>query len=120
VAVNDGRSVIALHHDRAGGEALVARLTAGCDTGQAAEEPSGRAGVRRYQRVERQTPAYVAVRYEVFPGGCLTTRITAPQQHQAEVTAGSGAILGFTSREQLRRALEERSDGRLHLDAQTR
>jgi tRNA A-37 threonylcarbamoyl transferase component Bud32 len=71
VAVNDGRSVIALHHDRAGGEALVARLTAGCDTGQAAEEPSGRAGVRRYQRVERQAPLFTVVRLDVFPGGAV-------------------------------------------------
>ncbi|HEV3504395.1 MAG TPA: phosphatase PAP2 family protein, partial [Actinomycetes bacterium] len=56
VAVNDGRSVLALHHDRAGGEAMAARFTAGCDVGQAAEEASGREGVRRYQRVERQEP----------------------------------------------------------------
>jgi tRNA A-37 threonylcarbamoyl transferase component Bud32 len=118
VAVNDGRTVITLHHDRAG-QAMEARLTAACDPGGAAEAASGQPGVRRYQRVERQAPAYAAVRYEVFSGGCLTTRITAPRQHQAEVTAGSAAILGFTSREQLRRALEERSDGRLHLDPET-
>jgi hypothetical protein len=60
------------------------------------------------------------VRFEVFAGGCVTTRITAPRQHQAEVTAGSAAILGFTTREQLGRALEERSDGRLQLDPETR
>ena len=118
VAVNNGRTVITLHHDRAG-QAMEARLTAACDPGGAAEAVSGQSGVHRYQRVERQAPAYAAVRYEVFPGGCLTTRITAPQQHQAEVTTGSAAILGFTSREQLRRALEERSGGRLHLDPQT-
>ena len=58
----------------------------------------------------------MAVRYEVFPGGCLTTRITTPREHQAEITAGSAAILGFTAREELRRALDERSDGRLQLD----
>jgi hypothetical protein len=115
VAVNDGRTVITLLHDRAG-HAMEARLTAACDPGGAAEAAPGQPGVRRYQRVERQAPAYQAVRYEAFPGGCLTTRITAPQKHQAEVAAGSATILGFASREQLRRALEERSDGRLHLD----
>jgi serine/threonine protein kinase len=43
VAVNDGRSVITLRHDRAG-EAMVARLTAGWDVGQAAEQASGSRG----------------------------------------------------------------------------
>jgi hypothetical protein len=116
VAVNDGRTVITLHHDRAG-QAMEVRLTAACHTGQATElAAAGQAGVRRYQRVERQAPAYRAVRYEVFPGGCVTNRITAPPAHQAEITAGSAAILGYTARDELRRALEERSGGRLHLD----
>jgi len=118
VAVNDGRAVIDLHHDRAG-NAMEARLTAGCDPAGSAEVASGQPGVRRYERVERQAPASTAVRYEVFPGGCLTTRITAPREHRAEVAAGSAGILGFTARDQLRRALEERSDGRLRLDPET-
>jgi tRNA A-37 threonylcarbamoyl transferase component Bud32 len=115
VAVNEGRSVITLQHDRAG-EAMVARLTAGCDVGQATEEASGQPGVRSYQLVERQAPAFTAVRFDVFPGGCLTTRITAPESSRAEVTGAVPAILGFTPREQLGRALEQRSSGRLHLD----
>ena len=116
VAVNDGRSVIALHHDRAGGEAMVARLTAACDTGRAAEEASGRQGVRRYQLVEGQAPQVTVVRYDVFAGGCLTTRIRTPAVNRAEVTSSAAGILGFTSRDQLRQALEQRSGGRLHLD----
>ena len=44
VAVNDGRSVIALHHDRAG-QAMEARLTAGCEIGGVAETLSGQPGV---------------------------------------------------------------------------
>jgi tRNA A-37 threonylcarbamoyl transferase component Bud32 len=116
VAVNDGRSVITLNHDRTGGEAMVARLTAGCDVGQAAEQASGQPGVQRYQRVERQGPDYSAVRFDVFPGGCVTTRIRALASSQAEVTAAAPGILGFTPRQQLSQALERRSDGRLHLD----
>jgi hypothetical protein len=119
VAVNDGRTVISLHHDRAG-EAMVARLTAGCDLAGAAEEASGQPGVRRYQRVEGQAPLWRAVRLEVFPGGCLTTRITAPQSYRAEVAASAGDILGFTSRQTLVQELARRSDGRLHLDPETR
>ena len=97
-------------------QAMVARLTAGCATGQAAEEPSGQEGVRRYQLVERQAPWFTVVRFDVFPGGCLTTRIRTPTVHRAEVTGSAAGILGFTSRGQLGLALEQRSGGRLHLD----
>jgi membrane-associated phospholipid phosphatase/tRNA A-37 threonylcarbamoyl transferase component Bud32 len=116
VAVNDGRSVIALHHDRTGGDAMVARLTAGCDVGQAAEQASGQPGVRRYQLIERQGPDFSAVRFDVFPGGCLTTRIRALASSQAEVTAAVPGIIGFAPRAMLAQALEQRSGGRLHLD----
>jgi membrane-associated phospholipid phosphatase/tRNA A-37 threonylcarbamoyl transferase component Bud32 len=115
VAVNDGRSVITLRHDRAG-EAMVARLTAGCDVGQAAEQASGQPGVRSYQLVERQGPDFSAVRFDVFPGGCVTTRIRAPAPNRTEVTAAAPGILGFTPRQQLAAALERRSGGRLQLD----
>ena len=118
VAVNDGRTVIALHHDRAG-QAMVARLTAGCDLAGAAEEASGQSGVRRFQRIEAQAPLWRAVRLEVFPGGCLTTSITTPQAYRAEVAASAGDILGFTSRQLLIQELARRSGGRLHLDPQT-
>jgi membrane-associated phospholipid phosphatase/tRNA A-37 threonylcarbamoyl transferase component Bud32 len=116
VAVNDGRSVITLAHDRTGGDAMVARLTAGCDVGQAAEQAFGQPGVRRYQLVERQGPDLSAVRFDVFPGGCVTTRIRALAPSKAEVTAAAPGILGFTPRQQLAQALEQRSGGRLQLD----
>jgi tRNA A-37 threonylcarbamoyl transferase component Bud32 len=115
VAVNDGRSVISLQHDRAG-EVMVARLTAGCDVGQATEQASGQPGVRRYQLVERQGPDFSAVRFDVFPGGCVTTRIRALPSSRAEVTGAAPGILGYTSRQALAQALEQRSRGRLHLD----
>jgi hypothetical protein len=116
VAVNDGRWVITLAHDRTGGDAMVARLTAGCDVGQAAGQASGQPGVRRYQLVERQGPDFSAVRFDVFPGGCVTTRIRALASSKAEVTAAAPGILGFTPRQQLAQALEQRSGGRLQLD----
>jgi hypothetical protein len=115
VTVNDGRSVIVLHHDRAG-QAMEATLTAGCEVGGVAEAPSGQPGVRRYQLDTRQGPLLTTVRFDVFPGGCLITRITAPEVHRAEVIGGSTGILGFVSRDSLAQALTERSDGRLHLD----
>jgi membrane-associated phospholipid phosphatase/tRNA A-37 threonylcarbamoyl transferase component Bud32 len=115
VAVNDGRSLITLQHDRAG-EAMVARLTASCDVGQASEAASGQPGVRRFQRVEGQGPDFSAVRFDVFPGGCVTTRISAPAANRAEVMAAAPGILGYTSRQALSQALERRSGGRLQLD----
>ena len=57
VAVNDGRSVLTLNHDRAGDAALVARLTASCNPTGAAEGPSATAGVRHYQGIESRTGA---------------------------------------------------------------
>jgi tRNA A-37 threonylcarbamoyl transferase component Bud32 len=115
VAVNDGRSVISLHHDRAG-QVLEARLTAGCEIAGVAEEPSGQPGVRRYQLDTRQGPISTTVRFEVFQGGCLVTRITVPETHRAEVMEGAVGTIGFVSRDSLGRALAERSGGRLHLD----
>jgi hypothetical protein len=116
VAVNDGRSVITLHHDRTGGQAIEARLTGGCDVGGVAEQDSGQPGVRRYQLVTRQGPVFQAVRFDVFAGGCVITRIRALPDSQAEVMAAAPGIIGYTSREALSQALERRSGGRLQLD----
>jgi tRNA A-37 threonylcarbamoyl transferase component Bud32 len=115
VAVNDGRSVISLIHDRTGGQAMEARLTAGCDVGGVAEDPSAPPGVRRYQLVTRQGPVFQAVRFDVFAGGCVVTRIRALPSSRAEVMDAVPGILGYVTREQLSQALDQRSGGRLHL-----
>jgi hypothetical protein len=115
VTVNDGRSVITLY-DRVGSGAVVVRLTADCDVRGASLVPSGQPEVRRYLWIEDQAPQFSATRFERFPGGCVTTRLTAPAVHQARLTTQAGALLGFTSRQTLQQMLEQRSDGRLHLD----
>ena len=115
VAVNDGRSVISLIHDRTGGQAMEARLTAGCDIGGVAEQASAPPGVRRYQLVTRQGPVFQAVRFDVFPGGCVISRIRALPSSQAEVMDAVPDILGYVTRERLSQALDQRSGGRLHL-----
>jgi hypothetical protein len=116
VAVNDGRSVISLHHDRTGGQAMEARLTAGCEVEGVAPDPSAPPGIRRYQLVTRQGPVFQAVRFDVFPGGCVVTRIRALPSSQAEVTGAAPDILGYRARAELGQALDRRSGGRLHLD----
>src|SRR5829696_1720248 len=55
VAVNNGRSLLTLDHDRAGAAALVVRLTASCDPSGAAEVTSEQPGARRYLRVDRNS-----------------------------------------------------------------
>ena len=72
------------------------------------------ARVRRYQRIDRQAPVFEATRFDVFPGGCVTTRRALRGQpgrdHQP-----SWRLLGFIPRQALHQALEQRSGGRLQL-----
>jgi hypothetical protein len=114
VSVNSGLSVVTLDHDRAGTGALVAELTAACDPRGADEIGSDQAGVRRYQRADPSV--HSTVRFDVFPGGCLTTKLVAPPEHNAQLTADMSEIVGFTTRQTLQQVLEQRSRGRLHLD----
>jgi tRNA A-37 threonylcarbamoyl transferase component Bud32/membrane-associated phospholipid phosphatase len=117
VAVNDGRSVLTLNHDRAGDAALVVRLTASCDPGGAVEGPSPVAGVRHFQRTESSAGGgFSATWYDQFPGGCVTSRLHLTTDPNGEFAAQAPQVLGFTTRAALREALSQRSDGRLQLD----
>ena len=78
--------------------------------------PPAQAEVRRYLRTEGLAPKFSAIRFEVFPGGCVTTWLTVPDVHRDRTISQAGALLGFTSRQTLQQRLEQRSDGRLHLD----
>jgi tRNA A-37 threonylcarbamoyl transferase component Bud32/membrane-associated phospholipid phosphatase len=115
VTVNDGRSVIRLY-DRPGPDAAVVRLSADCDVQGAKLVSSSQPETRRYMRIEGQAPQTSVTVFEVFPGGCVTTGSTAPAAYQAELSTQATALLGFTSRQTLQQLLEQRSDGRLHLD----
>jgi hypothetical protein len=77
VAVNNGRSVITLDHDRAGSAAMVVRLTASCDLAGATEVTSEQPGTRRYLRVDRNSTEFSATRAYTFSGGCVTQRYRA-------------------------------------------
>jgi tRNA A-37 threonylcarbamoyl transferase component Bud32/membrane-associated phospholipid phosphatase len=117
VAVNDGRSVLTLNHDRAGDAALVVRLTAACDPGGAVEGPSPIAGVRHFQRTDSSAGGgFTATWYDRFPGGCVTSRLHLTTDPNGEFAAQAPQVLGFTTRAALREALSQRSDGRLRLD----
>jgi tRNA A-37 threonylcarbamoyl transferase component Bud32 len=116
VAVNNGRSVITLNHDRAGKGALVLRLTPACDPAGAVQEPSPIPGVRHHQRTQAHAGQLSATWYDQFPGGCVTARLHPTNDPNGEIAAQAPQVLGFITRATLREALNQRSHGRLQLD----
>jgi membrane-associated phospholipid phosphatase/tRNA A-37 threonylcarbamoyl transferase component Bud32 len=116
VAVNDGRSVVSLDHDRAGNAAVVLRLTATCDPGDAVEVYSQVPGVRRYERIEYPTGRFVARWYEQFRGGCVAYRLESAADTNGQFAAETALMFDFRTHAALGQALEQRSAGRLHLD----
>jgi hypothetical protein len=116
VAVNDGRTVVILDHDRAGKGAVVVRLTAACDATGAVETPSPAPGVRRDQLVESLAGEFSATWYDRFPGGCVTYRLHSTSDLEGQFANEAPSLLGFTTRAALSLALGQRSDGRLQLD----
>jgi serine/threonine-protein kinase RIO1 len=117
VAANNGRSQVVLNHDRAGDGAVVLWLTAACDTGTAVETPPQVPEVRRYERVDQLGGGvYAATWYDRFPGGCVTYRLRSASDPTGQFAVEAQVLLGFTSRQELARTVEQRSDGRLHLD----
>jgi tRNA A-37 threonylcarbamoyl transferase component Bud32/membrane-associated phospholipid phosphatase len=116
VAVNNGRSVITLDHNRAGGAAMVVRLTASCDLAGATEVTSEQSGARRYLRLDRTSTEFSAIRAYTFPGGCVTQRFRGAGPSAFRLSDTASIEFGFITREQLRQALSQRSHGRLELD----
>jgi hypothetical protein len=116
VAVNNGRSVITLNHDRTGSGSMVVRLTASCDLAGATEVTSEQAGARRYLRVDRNSTEFTATRAYTFPGGCVTQRYRAAGPSVFRLSDTASTEFGFITRDELRQALSQRSDGRLELD----
>jgi tRNA A-37 threonylcarbamoyl transferase component Bud32 len=116
VAVNNGRSVITLDHDRGGRAAMVVRLSASCDLAGATEVTSEQPGARRYLRVDPNSTEFSATRAYTFPGGCVTHRFSAAGPSASRLSDTASTEFGFISREELRQALSQRSHGRLELD----
>jgi membrane-associated phospholipid phosphatase/tRNA A-37 threonylcarbamoyl transferase component Bud32 len=111
VAVNNGRSVITLDHDRGGKAAMVITLTAAaCDLAGATEVTSEQAEASRWYRARDNTRGYK------FPGGCVTQRFSAAAPSALRMRDTAATELGFVTREQLGQALSRRSGGRLQLD----
>jgi hypothetical protein len=114
VAVDNGRSVLTLNHDQAGNDAVEVQLTATCNPGPTVEVPTEQPGVRRYQRIENTREAYSAVWYDQYAGGCVTTLLHSTTDLEGGFAKEMPQML--ISRQTLENALQERSDGRLHLN----
>ena len=116
VAVNNGRSVITLDHDRGAKAAMVVRLSASCDLAGATEVTSEQPGARRYLRVDPNSTEFSATRAYTFPGGCVTQRFRAAGPSALRLSDTASTEFGFVTREELGQALSQRSQGRLELD----
>ena len=76
-------------------------LTATCDIAGARQIPSGQPGMRRFERPPSQVPAYSDVRYDVFPGGCVTYRFVLGHGASPVVTTTVDTVVAFMPRSAL-------------------
>jgi membrane-associated phospholipid phosphatase/tRNA A-37 threonylcarbamoyl transferase component Bud32 len=119
LTVNNGRSTITLDHDRAGARALSLRFAMSCDVKGATQVASDVSAARRFERRPVAGSDTILTWYEVFPGGCATVRLTSRDPSAVvvdEVTTQANQVIDFTTRADLARTLDQRSDGRLQLD----
>ena len=116
--VRNGWSKYTLN-DVVSSQGLIVRLSATCDTVGAIERPSGQPGARRYERSEPGRAGPATVWYTVFDGGCITAQFRSASGVDAALANEATSAIGFTTRVELEHALDERSNGRLHLDPVT-
>jgi len=113
--VRDGWSKFTLDHDRVGRPAVVVRLTAYCDLTGATPIPADQPGTRRYERTDAGH-SRPTTWHTVFPGGCVTAQLRATNNGDSALIAQAASAIGFSTRDALEHALDERSNGQLHLD----
>jgi tRNA A-37 threonylcarbamoyl transferase component Bud32 len=97
-------------------QGLVVRLTASCDTANAIEKPSDQPGVRRYERFNPVASGPATAWYSVFDGGCVSAEFRSTSGVDTALARQASAAVGLVARSELQHALDERSNGRLHLD----
>jgi tRNA A-37 threonylcarbamoyl transferase component Bud32 len=76
-------------------------LTATCDIAGARQIPSGQPGMRRFERPPSLVPGYSDVRYDVFPGGCVTYRFVLGPGASPVLAATVGNAVAFIPRSEL-------------------
>jgi hypothetical protein len=82
-------------------QTMTVTLTATCDMAGARQIPSGQPGLRRFERPPSLLPGYSDVRYDVFPGGCVTYRFVLAHGASAALAATIGSAVKFLPRPEL-------------------
>lgn len=92
-----------LDSDRAGLQALEVRLTRQCDVSNAVEVTPGadEAGTRRFEEPISLPPRFVANRYYVFDGGCVTYRFAFNVNAAPTLSFDVDEALAFRPRDEL-------------------
>jgi tRNA A-37 threonylcarbamoyl transferase component Bud32 len=76
-------------------------LTATCDIAGARQIPSSQPGMRRSERPPSLVPGYSDVRYDVFPGGCVTYRFVLAPGASPVLATTVGSAVAFIPRSEL-------------------
>ena len=76
-------------------------LTATCDIAGARQIPSGQPGMRRFERPPSLGPGYSDIRYDVFPGGCVTYRFVLGPGASPVLATTVGSAVAFIPRSEL-------------------
>jgi tRNA A-37 threonylcarbamoyl transferase component Bud32/membrane-associated phospholipid phosphatase len=96
-----GHSRFWLDSDQAGAAAVTITLSATCDVSGARLVPSDQPGTRRFERQLSQRPQFAALRFYVFPGGCVTYQFSfAPGASPLLAILVNGAV-GLVPRSRL-------------------
>ena len=82
-------------------QTMTITLTATCDIAGARQVPSGQPGIRRFERPPSLVPGYSDVRYDVFPGGCVTYRFVLAPGASPVLAITVGSAVAFMPRSEL-------------------
>ncbi len=76
-------------------------LTATCDIAGARQIPFSQPGMRRFERPPSLVPGYSDVRYDIFPGGCVTYRFVLAPGASTVLATTVGSAVAFVPRSEL-------------------
>jgi hypothetical protein len=98
--ISNGLASFWLDSDRAGFQAVRVQLTETCDVSEAVEVAPGQDedGTRRFEEPISLRPQFVANRYYVFEGGCVTYRFAFNPRVEPALAVDIDEALSFRSR----------------------
>ena len=109
--VRDGSASFRLLSDRADGRAVVVSLVRHCVTTGATPIPPRPTGGRSAIGLLSIRPRYAGTLFDVFPGGCITSRFDLPRGQHIALMADLERIVGLLARTRLRTELRDAGFG---------